>query len=574
MPHSTSSHAALGTAPTPPNGPLARLRKLAARRPQVGTEMLAFAASAYFGVVTNAGFWRAALPGDAPHPGHAAVLAVLLVGVQALALLLVLTRRNAKPLLALLFVVAAVAAHAGAHYGVYLDPSMLRNALKTDFPEARELLTPALAADLLVYAGPALLALLLVRLERRSWPRTLRRRGLALLACATLCVGALLADFSHLASLMRNHKALRYQVAPANVLYSGVRALLSDGVRAPAVRTPIGTDARLGPAWSHSTRPVLFVMVVGETARSANWGLSGYTRQTTPELARRTPIAWPRVDTCGTDTETSVPCIFARLGRRDYDESRIRREQSLLHVAARAGLGVEWIDNQSGCKGVCDGLPSRQVRPADHPGLCDGERCLDDALTLELDRSVAAMQAAAGGPTAAPASRLIVLHMLGNHGPAYWRRYPADQAAYTPDCRSDDLSSCSREAIVNAYDNALRHTDRVLATTLDRLAALSSTHDVALLFVSDHGESLGEKGLYLHGMPYAIAPQEQTQVPMLLWLSDGYAQRFGVDRDCLERQVATAAPSHDHLFPTLLGLLDVRTALHDERLDLAAGCRR
>lgn len=538
------------------------------------TETLALLASLYFALVANGRFWQAAMAGqDLGSPAgwrHAASLLALLVGLQFLLLGLVLTRRSARPLLALLFGVSAVAVHAIWHYGVYLDPAMLRNALKTDAPEVRELITPALWRDLLLLAGPPWLLLWRTTPRRRPWRQALWRRSLALAGALGVVVLALGADYPALASLLRNHKEVRYLVTPSNLIYSLVRASTSDGVRKLEARLPIGTDARLGPAWAASTRPVLFVVVVGETARSANWGLAGYARPTTPGLAARAPLSFPRVATCGTDTETSVPCMFARIGRRSYDETRIHREQSLLHVLARTGLDVQWIDNQSGCKGVCDGLPTRRIGPADDPALCDRERCLDDVLLHALDASIRPATAAG---SAGPAGQVVVLHMLGNHGPAYYRRYPADQAPFQPACRNDDLSRCSPQEIVNAYDNALRHSDRVLSAAIDRLGALSATHDVALLYVSDHGESLGEKGLFLHGVPYAIAPSEQTQVPMLLWLSDGYAQRFGIDRECLRRRAEAGDASHDHLFHSLLGLLDVRSTTRQAALDLSAGCR-
>ncbi len=543
------------------------------RRWTCSTEALALGTSVYFALVTNSAFWAAALAGRSATSASTWTLALaLLVGLvagQFVLLGLLLTRRTAKPLLALLCLVAAVAAHAISVYGVYLDPAMLRNALTTDAPELRELITPSLWRDVALLAGPPWLLLARLDLSRRPLPRALRRRVLALTLGVAAGVAALWPAFQDLAALMRNQRELRYLVTPANVAYSLVRALRHDAVQRSGPRVAIGGDARLGPRWAASTRPVLMLVVVGETARSANWGLAGYARQTTPGLAARAPLSYPRVSTCGSDTETSVPCMFARIGRRAYDEARIQREESLLHLLARSGLAVQWIDNQSGCKGVCDGLPTRRPEPAAHPDLCDRERCLDDALLRELDRAIAP----APVPGTAAAGQVLVLHMLGNHGPAYYRRYPPDQAPYQPACRDDDLSKCTREEIVNAYDNALRHTDRVLSAAIDRLAALAPTHDVALIYVSDHGESLGEHGLFLHGMPYAIAPAEQTQVPMLWWLSDGYARRFGLDRNCLRQHSATAAPTHDHLFHSLLGLLDVRTAIHDTALDLGAVCR-
>jgi len=308
-------------------------------------------------------------------------------------------------------------------------------------------------------------------------------------------------------------------------------------------------------------RPLVVVFVVGETARAANWGLNGYARQTTPELAKLPVITFTDVTACGTNTEVSLPCMFAPVGRRDHDEERIRRQETLLHVLARAGVGVRWRDNQSGCKGVCDGLPNERVHDLKPDGLCSDGRCLDEGLLHGLPQWLRGTQG----------TQLLVLHQLGNHGPSYFRRYPAAFDRFTPACRHDDLRRCSTDEIVNAYDNALLYTDHVLAKLIAELDAASARVDSALVYVSDHGESLGEANLYLHGLPFAIAPDVQKKVPMLIWLSRGFGSAAGLDEACLRRRAAQPA-AHDHLFHTLLSLLDVRTALHEPEWDLTRGC--
>jgi lipid A ethanolaminephosphotransferase len=376
---------------------------------------------------------------------------------------------------------------------------------------------------------------------------------------------------------MRNDRSLRYRITPANLLWSTGAVLAADLKGAARPREPIGLDAHPGPAMAARQRPLLLVLVVGETARAASWGLASGPRadgrDTTPRLRELPVLDFGAVRACGTNTEVSVPCLFAPVGRRDFDEARIHGQQSLLHVLARAGVAVHWRDNQSGCKGVCDGLPGDRPSAATAPGLCDGERCLDEALIADLDEGLARLRRA----DAAGSTQLWVLHMLGNHGPAYFRRHPATVSAYTPECRDEDLGRCTPEAIANAYDNALRYTDEVLARTIERLAAHAGAVDSALLFVSDHGESLGEMGLFLHGLPYAIAPDVQKQVPMLLWTSAGFERGSGLQPGCVDgpvrRRARAGGIAHDHVFHTVLGLLDVRTALHEPALDLVAPCR-
>jgi len=232
-------------------------------------------------------------------------------------------------------------------------------------------------------------------------------------------------------------------------------------------------------------------------------------------------------------------------------------------------VGVLWRDNQSGCKGVCEGLPQEEVLQLNPPGLCAEGRCLDEALLLGLDERLKAASRPASGQ---PGTQLLVLHQLGNHGPSYFRRFPPAFKRFTPQCEHDDLRKCSTEEIVNAYDNALLYTDHVLARLIKQLQAAQGQVDSVVLYVSDHGESLGENNLFLHGLPYAIAPDLQKRVPMVMWFSAGAAAATGVDTACLQRRAAQPA-AHDHLFHTLLGLTDVKTALYEKDWDLTQDCR-
>ena len=529
-------------------------------------EWVAVAASLFWTVAANRPFFASALQdratGDASALGFAAVLAVLLLAGHLVLLLAVLNRWTLKPLLALITVVTAFATYAVDRFGVYLDPSMLRNVLHTDLPEARELADWALLPHLLLYAGLPLLLLQRLRIVTRPPLRSFVVRaaaiGVAVWAFATAAVVA----YQPMASLMRNHREVRYLITPANWLWSFAAVLAQEARGKAGPRRPIGQDAVPGPSWAAQARPRLLVVVVGETARSANWGLSGYARQTTPELARLDVVNFGDVRSCGTSTEVALPCMFAPVGRRDYDEQRIRGAESLLHLLARARVDVRWRDNQSGCKGVCDGLPYETASSSNPAGLCGDGHCLDEALLLDLDRR---LDDAAG-------NQVLVLHMLGNHGPAYHRRYPRAFARFLPACERDDLRACSQQEIVNAYDNAILYTDHVLAALVRRLQSHAGRLDSAMVFVSDHGESLGEHNLYLHGVPYPIAPAEQTQVPMVLWASAGFAHAVALDLGCLRRRAAQPA-SHDNLFHTVIGLLDVRTAVYERPLDLTAGCR-
>ena len=542
-------------------------RRALAWRPTLSSDALVLLAVLFFAAASNGPFWRGVLDGrslaDASTWSFAASVAVMLLAVHVLMIAPFAHRWVVKPLLALLLLVTAFASFFMQRYAVFLDPTMLRNVLRTDVKEARELLGPALALHVLIFGVLPAALLWRVRVGVRPWKRALLLRiGLWLGALAAL-VGALLLVFQDFSALMRNQTGLRYLITPANYLYSLGNVLSVDAQQVARPKQPIGLDAQLGPSWPVRQRPLAFVLVIGETARAANWGLNGYARQTTPELSRLPLISFAHTTSCGTNTETSLPCMFAPVGRRDYNERRIRGSEGLLQVLKRAGLQLQWRDNQSGCKGVCDGVPVVQFDPKADSALCDGERCLDQILLKDLDTAITQQQG----------SSVIVLHQLGNHGPAYYKRYPPELRRFTPTCDTAELRRCTREEIVNAYDNALLATDRFVAQTIALLQRLSATHDTALLYVSDHGESLGENNIYLHGLPYAIAPREQTEVPMLLWFSDGFTKSRGLDLACLGQR-AKQPVGHDHLFHSLLGLMDVKTSVYESAWDFTASCRR
>jgi lipid A ethanolaminephosphotransferase len=528
-------------------------------------EQVLLATSLFWVLTVNRPFFAAALAGrpqGAPTTwAFAAALAVVLVALHVLLLGLVANRWTVKPLLTFLLVATAFASYFMQRFGIYLDPSMLRNVLRTDTAEAGELMSWGLLLHLVIYGVTPLLLLWRVRIVNIPWLRAAGRRLVVLLLAGAILLGTLLTVSQTFASLMRNHKEVRYLITPANYLWSLGSVLAASVEGAAEPRRPIGLDAAPGPSWSASSKPLVVLLVVGETVRAASWGLNGYARQTTPELARRPVINFSQVESCGTDTDVSLPCMFAPVGRRDYDAARIRGSESLLHVVARAGVAVHWRENQSGCKGVCAGLPNDSVEALHLPGLCADGRCLDEGLLSGLDERLADAQG----------TQLLVLHQLGNHGPSYYRRYPEAFARFRPACEHDDLSRCSREEIVNAYDNAVLYTDHLLASAIDMLEAHAQAVDAALLYVSDHGESLGENNLFLHGILYAIAPSTQKEVPMVLWLSQGFRRRRGIDMACLQRRAALPA-RHDHLFHTLLGMVDVTTALRDPAWDLLAPC--
>ncbi len=541
------------------NSPIAETKANPRWRPWLSAEALIALVSLYCLLALNGPFWGAVRAGTESLRVMAA-LGVAVFALNAFLLGLLCWGRLARWILAVVLVVSALAHWYMSRYAVVLDAEMLRNVLHTDVAESRELISLRMLLHVLLWGLVPAALVLLARTRRRTWKRGLLVHGGFLTGMALLAAAAVLASSQGVFALMRTNKALRYQITPGNYLVGLVNVAKppKKGFSGPLIA--VGADAQR-PASAQARRPRLFVLVVGETVRAGNWGLNGYARQTTPELAARGVINFPQVSACGTSTEVSLPCMFSVQGREHYDRDAIRGSQSLLDVAARAGVGVLWRDNQSGCKGVCARVPSQTMGAKDAPNLCNGDRCFDEVLLTGLADKLKAM----------PGDALIVLHMLGNHGPTYFDRYPPAFERWTPVCRTAELGRCTQPEVVNAYDNAILYTDAVLGQLIDLLRQQTG-HDAAMLYVSDHGESLGEYGLFLHGAPYSIAPKQQLDVPMVLWLSPQFAADDGLDMTCLKNSALKPA-SHDNLFSTVLGAFDVQTRVYRRDRDLLAGCR-
>lgn len=469
-----------------------------------------------------------------------------------------------KPLLVLLLMASSAASYFMLHYNVLIDRSMVQNVFETNQAEMVSYFSlPLLLTVFLLGVLPSCIVLVM-RTGQRGRPLRSSLVWLAnALATMMVLLTVALVFYKDYSSLLRNNRYLREEVLPLNIVRHAYGYLgSSHRARTQPLRT-LADDAVRAPG----TRPRLVIFVAGETARSQNFQLNGYPRATNPVLASRSNVvSFQKVSSCGTATAISLPCMFSSLARAQFDTERAASQENVLDVLKKTGVAVAWRDNNNGgCKGVCARVPTDEMAAMKVDGLCvnDDGTCLDEILLHQLS---ARIEAARG-------DSLIVLHPLGSHGPTYFQRYPADARAFSPTCDSNQIQKCSNEALVNTYDNTLVYTDRMLGKAIDLLETYAAERDVALIYVSDHGESLGERGLYLHGTPYLIAPREQTQVPMVMWFSPEFVRHAGLDLSCLRRDAAAEAFSHDNVFHSLLGLFQVRTAEYQRGLDVFAGCR-
>ncbi|MCX7034744.1 MAG: phosphoethanolamine--lipid A transferase [Arenimonas sp.] len=534
------------------------------KRLTLSANQLTAIVSVLFALVYSAGFWKHLAAADLPPGLRGALFLVaagaLMVGFNVLLLSLVAWRFVQRPALTLVLALSAAAAYFIDSYGVVVDRHALQSVLETNAREGAQWLSWKMVVYLVVLGVVPAAALWWVRVEYRAWPRELLSRALMMLGALALIGLAVLPFSREMASTARNHAQLRHLATPGN-LFNAVRGYAKHRAPAvPVIAAALGRDARGGTRYPDA-RPRLLVVVIGESARAASFSLGGYARQTNPELATRGVTYFGNVSSCGTNTATSLPCMFSNLGRAGYSESAANSSENLLDVISHAGFAVEWEDNNTGSKGIATRQREEDMANFDSTGLCDVDGCLDEILVQHLRAELARDSG----------DKVYVLHQLGSHGPAYFKRYPAAFRRFTPTCDSVALQSCSAEQIRNSYDNTILYTDHVLASLVTLLEQNASKRASALLYVSDHGESTGENGMYLHGAPYMLAPDEQTQVPMLLWTSRPFLDWRGLDTGCATAR-SGAAISHDHFFHTVLGLLNLQTAAYRPELDALAGC--
>jgi lipid A ethanolaminephosphotransferase len=483
-------------------------------------------------------------------------------------------RWTLKPVIALFLISAALGAYFMMSYGVVIDGTMMVNVLQTDLRESADLASWKLALFILFFAVLPILLLWKRQIKKFTFLKTVGNNSILFLTSCAISAAAVLPIYQDFASMMRNNIQLRFLVNPLNSFYGLAQLAIQPLENPTGTLQPIGLDAKLGSTYASQPKIPLLILVLGETARSGNFGINGYERDTTPllkeikknsdqhgELTSQSN-AWA----CGTSTATSLPCMFSHLGKSDYENKKADYE-NLIDVLDRAGLAVIWLENQSGCKGICDRVYRDATQKSRDPDLCSTGECFDEIMLKNLDarlREVPFDKLSRGA--------VVVMHQMGSHGPAYYKRAPEAVKKFIPECKNNALQECTRAEVVNAYDNSIAYTDYFLSKVIEHLKAKATSVQAAMLYVSDHGESLGENNIYLHGLPYAIAPDVQKHVPWISWFANDFIARHNLDTDCLDSRSAKKL-SHDNYFHTVLGLMDIQTQLYKPELDAYATCR-
>ncbi|HIE8896354.1 TPA: phosphoethanolamine transferase EptA [Klebsiella quasipneumoniae subsp. similipneumoniae] len=537
------------------------------RRPVLSRTTYLILFACYIGIFLNLAFYRQVFPLLPVNSLHN-WLVFLSMPIVAICVMNILTTLASflkldRLVISLFILLSASAQYFIWSFGVVIDRSMIANIFDTTPAESFALLSTKMV---IVLGVSGLLMVLVawwikVRKPASFWRgAAMRLLNIAVSALLIILVAALF--YKDYASVFRNNKELVKSLSPSNsivALNSWYAHHRMDNL--PLVK--IGEDAKQKPVMHNGPRKNLTIVVLGETSRAENFSLGGYDRETNPRLQQDNVVYFPKTTSCGTATAVSVPCMFSNMPRARYDEELAHHQEGVLDILQRAGIQVLWNDNDGGCKGACDRVPHQNVTDLKLTGQCIDGECYDDVLFHNLDSYIDNLQQ----------DGIIVLHTIGSHGPTYYNRYPAEFKKFTPTCDTNEIQSCTQQQLTNTYDNTILYVDYVVDKAIKLLQSKQDKFTTSLVYLSDHGESLGENGVYLHGLPYSIAPDTQKHVPMLLWLSPDYQQRYGVSSQCLQQQAKTKDYSQDNLFSTLLGLLGVSTHEYQAADDIFTPCR-
>ena len=468
-----------------------------------------------------------------------------------------------KPFFIILTLLSSSVFFAALKYNIVFDYGMIENTFQTNSAEALMYVNFASILNMLLTGILPAYLIYKADIQYKPFFKELLHKVLFMLAMlAGLGIIAFF-YFQDYASFGRNNDEIKRYIVPTYFIGAAAKYINVHYLQTPIKYEQLGLDAKnVSP--NTNGKPNLLVLVVGETARSMNYQYYGYDKPTNAHTQGQGLLVFKDSHSCGTATAVSLPCMFSRMGRDDYDSRRAYAQDTAVDVLNHGGIKVQWFDNDSGCKGVCDQVENITIDLKSDPELCSGQYCFDQVLLNKLDEALA---------NAEQKDTVIALHIIGSHGPTYYLRYPPEHRKFTPDCPRSDIQNCTAEALMNTYDNTILYTDYILSQVVNKLKQQQEKFDTAMFYLSDHGESLGEKGMYLHGAPYSIAPIEQTSIPMLAWFSEDFSQDNHLNMACLAKEAEKGGFSHDNLFDSLLGLMNVQTQVYQPELDIFARCR-
>ncbi len=488
--------------------------------------------------------------------GFVASTAIIIFFLTTLLFSLVSMKWTIKPIVIFVLIVSSLTNYFMNSYNIIIDDNMIRNMMQTNINESMDLLTLKQVVYFMFLGLLPSVLVYKVKIGNKGFKKELISRLKLIGISLVIIVGIIFIFSRYYTSFAREHKPLRFTVNPVYWIYSTGKYINKTLNNGPMVAEPIGEDAKVVKL-SDDNRSKLVIMVVGEAARADHFTLNGYERETNPLLKQEEIINFTNVSSCGTSTAESVPCMFAVYDRGDYSYKKGMTTENVLDVLKHTNeIAVLWRDNNSDSKGVALRVSYEDFKIPKNNSICTEGECRDIGMIQGLDEFIEKNRGK---------DIFIVLHQMGNHGPAYFKRYPKAFEKFIPTCKTNQLEECTQQEIINAYDNAILYTDYFLSQVIEFLKKYDESYETAMIYMSDHGESLGEGGVYLHGLPYFMAPDAQTHIGAIMWFGKNMSKKINIET---LRERSHKEYSQDNLFHTLLSIFNVKTDIYKEDMDM------
>ncbi len=465
-----------------------------------------------------------------------------------------------KCTLIIVTVASSIAKYFTDTYNVYIDESMIDNILHTDSKEASNLFSFGLIFYVLLLGVLPSFLIYKAKIKRaqKSILSYLLKGLVITLTLLIVLVITFIVFSKEVITFGRTNKNILDKSIPYNYIVNPYYYIKKKIIKSQEIQAKPKIAIQLSRSQGKSQKSKIAILIIGETARRDNFSLYGYKEQTNPLLSKQDLLIFNNATSCGVNTAVSVPCIFYPNGSEEFRNNQKNYKSYISYLTQIKDLEILWYDNNfGGCYGICKDAIVTNTQAKNDKNYCSSGECLDEILTQNLEADVSKV-------ISTNKDALIVLHQNGSHGPLYYKRYPKEFAKFFPYCKSPNPQDCTRQELINAYNNTILYSDFVIDKTIKILQKFSK-EEILLIYASDHGESLGENRMYLHGMPYKIAPKEQKEIPLIVWLSKKVLLKY--NKECLVETLKDDH-SHDNIINTLLGFFNISSPFYKQKLDL------
>ena len=455
------------------------------------------------------------------------VILVPLLNAWIFLLLINSSRRIAKIVLILFFIINAISVYFINTYGIIIDESMIGNVLNTNYSESSSFFSLKLVGYILFLCLVPSVFIAKAEIIKLPIKNILKLSLFALLAIAIL-VGI---NAKNLLWIDNNSKQIGGLAMPwSYVVNTSLFYKHKSNANEKEILLPNATIK--------DNQKTVVVLVIGESARRANFSLYGYSKNTNPLLSKKRNLFHFNATSCATYTTAGVKCILEHTNTDELYEI-------LPNYLERNNVEVVWRTTNWGEPPLH--IKNYQKREFLLKNYAEQNGSFDEILISDLKKQIM---------SSTKNKILIVLHTATSHGPKYSTRYPRSFEKFSPVCNSVEPGKCSQQELVNAYDNTIVYTDYLLSSIINRLQELPEFKST-MMFVSDHGESLGEKNLYMHGLPMSFAPKEQYEIPFIVWTSNNSV-----------KTKPTEILSQNHVFHSVLNFLAIDSPIYNESLNI------